>query len=145
MAREESKAECVESFKVKAWSGLQLFRILDEINRYNWPPANTEANFKPEIHETIETLEKLMDKLKVSTDGQTFAFRDEVASKVYYKEIFLPKEFKFLNKSSDRIGPKMKSILKYEQFLPFNNHDHDNRDCVAFNDLPWFYKHKGKE
>ena len=146
MEKKENKSKCVKSFERKAVIGLEVFEVLNRMTSYNWSPFSIYAAFRPDMDELIETLKKLMEKFTTRTGGQTFAFRHDNASEVYWhKEINVPREFKFLKKGSDQIGPKTKSMLTYEQFLPFNNQNHDNRGCVTAKDLPRFYKKKGKE
>ena len=145
IAFKEHKAICLKVFERKAFSGLEVLDSLKLLAFYNWSPSPEEANFKPKPREAIKTLEKLMDNLKASTGGQTFAFGHDDASDVYWlRKINVPREFKFLKKDSDRVGPETRSMLTYDQFLPFNNQNHDNRDCVAAKDLPRFFKNKGK-
>ena len=112
---------------------------------YNWTPKGIDQDYKPKPREAVKILEKLMSELQASQDGQTFAFGSEKASDVYwYRHTAVSKEFKFLKEGSDREGPDTKGTLIYEQFLPFNNQNHNNSGCVAVKDLPKFYKNKGK-
>ena len=143
MAKEESNARCVKLFALKANSGSAFLQNLRTMTIYNWSPIWEEANFEPETLESVKKLEKLMEKLKASTGGHRFAFERYGASEVWLKGIYVAREFKFLKKGSDRVGQETKSMLTFEQFLPFNNKNHDNKDCVAIKDLPMFYKKKG--
>ena len=136
---------CIKSFKEKADSGLSVFNNLRILIQLNWAPSVEAANFEPKTGEAIKMQEKLIDKIKNSTEGQTFVFGQNTARDVYLLyEIHIPKEFKFLRRDSDRISPETKSMLKYEQFLPFNNQNHGNLDCVAAKELPRFFQKKGK-
>ena len=145
IAFKEHKAICLKVFERKAFSGLEVLDSLKLLAFYNWSPSPEEANFKPKPREAIKTLEKLMDKLKASTGGQTFAFVNNTALEVWNKKINVHKEFKFLKRGSDHIGPETNGMLTYEQFLPFNNQNPDNRDCVAATYLPEFYRKKRRE
>ena len=125
-----------------AW---EIFGTLEKVQRLNLPPKCVEDNCKPITLEAVKKLEKVMSELQGSQDGQTFAFGSEKASDVYwYRHTAVSKEFKFLKEGSDREGPDTKGTLIYEQFLPFNNQNHNNSGCVAVKDLPRFYKNKGK-
>ena len=142
LAYKEPKVKCLDSFARKAFSGLSVFNNLRILTIFNWSPTYHQADFKPEIPEVIEMLEKLMDKLKTSTGGQTFAFGDDSAYNVYwYKQISALKEFKFLKKAPHPIYPVTKSLLTFELLLPFNNKNPDT-DCVSVNGLPLFYKNR---
>ena len=143
---QEKNAKCLESFVQKVNSGRRIFYILENMFNYNWHPRQEETDFRPTISDAIEILENLMAKLNAAQDGQTFAFITNHASNVYWhKRIAAFGEFKFLKQGSDRIGPDTKSILFYDQLLPFNNANHSDHKCVAGKDLPDFYKYKEKE
>lgn len=94
--------------------------------------------------EATDILEKLFEELNTVADGQTFAFKDKKVSEVYYYlGLVVRGEFKFL--TDGPVQPDTESMLHYEQYLPFNNRQHTDEGCVPANDLPVFYKNKGKE
>ena len=143
MRQKENKIECLESFFKKMNAASEILEILSRMLEYNWTPKGIDQDYKPKPREAVKILEKLMSELQASQDGQKFAFGSEEAFDVYWvKQISVSKEFKFLNKGTERVGPYTKSMLIYEQFLPFNNEKHDDDGCVAVEDLPLFYKSK---
>ena len=125
-----------------AW---EVFGILEKVQRLNSPPRCDEDDCKPINPKAVKILEKVMSELQGSQDGQTFAFGSEKATDVYWhRQTVVSKELKFLKEGSDRVGPDTKGMLIYEQFLPFNNQNHNNSGCLTVKDLPSFYKNKGK-
>ena len=141
----ERKSRCVETFEGKAYSGYNIFYNFYWVTNANNYPISDEADTKPTSSEAIKILEELFEKLK--TGGtETFAFKSERPHDVfYYKEIVLPREFHFLTEGSDRVQPDTKSMLTYDQFLPFNNKNHVDKNCVPIEKLPWFYKDRVKK
>ena len=145
MQKVELKAKCVKQFYDKIDSGKDIIEILERMLSLNWHPFG-EADFEPVPWQAVEVLKQLMEQLQASTDGQTLAFKSEDARHVYwYKEIAALKEFKFLKQGSDRVSSYTKSMLIYDQLLPFNNENHDDNHCVPLDDLPRFYKRKGED
>lgn len=141
----EENAKCLRSFDDTAYSGLFVFIMIERFAIENKHAIYDYAYAKPTTLETKDRLEKLMDELKTGADGLTFAFKSERATKVYYyQRILRPKEFKFLKEDLQSIQPGTKSMLTYEQFLPFNNQLHNDEGCVSVEDLPRFYKEKGR-
>ena len=135
-------AKCVQAFEQKVNSGLGVFSALSEMIYYNGHPID-EAGFKPNITEQIKMLDELMNEIHSGTDDQTFAFGYESGFEVYFfKSVLLPKEFKFL-KEGLNAGPGMKSMLTFDQIMPFNNKNHNDEPCVSVEELPLFYKRNG--
>ena len=152
------KNKCVIYFQQKAFSGLRVFATIDFMLRLNWYPFGDEVNYEPSSAHAIKILDKVMDELKASQNGQTFAFRSDTAEDVYGKlvgdnflrpyygkEMVIAKEFKFLKEGSDRVRPDTKSILIFDQYMRFNNAKHNDNHCVALTNLPRFYKKKGED
>ena len=139
----ETRSECVETFERKADSGCSIFENFFWVTNLNSYPLSKGAHSKPTISEALKILEELFEKLK--TGGtETFAFKSERPEDVFFhKKIVLPREFHFLTEGSDRVQPDTKSMLTYDQFLPFNNKNHVDENCVPIDKLPWFYKNKG--
>ena len=143
MKKEENESKCVESFEKIAWSGYSVFGDLEDMFVSNRHPNLLSAGATPDYLELKEMLEKLIDKLATTTDGQTFAFASENPFDVQNnRKIVIPKEFKFLREGP---GSELKVRLIYDQFMPFNNEHHKEEGCVAAEDLPGFYKEKGKK
>lgn len=150
--QEESLAKCVKHFHQKANSSWRLFDVFTEVINTNLSPDASSPFkkkidiFKPTASEAIDILAKLMAKLETSQDGQAFAFGLSNAWDVYRgKKIAAFKEFKFLRGGSNFVGLDTRSMLIYDQLLPFNNMNHNDQNCVAFKDLPYFYTSKGRQ
>lgn len=144
---DEDYPECLRSMEDCAYSGVALFDSLHSFFQFNKHPSLWQAAFKPTSLESTRWLAELMLKLKRSTNGSTFAFEFEEASLVLlHKAIVLPREFKFLSEGPAR--PDTKSMLTYEMFLPFrqtHKTHKNNQRCVPADELPLFYKNKGKD
>ena len=52
------------------------------MSRFNWYPFGDEVNYEPSPADAINILDKVMDELKASQNGQTFAFRSDTAEDV---------------------------------------------------------------
>lgn len=143
MRKEEDEVQCVKTLFEVVKKGDSLFGYLERLYRLNWQPGS-ESNSSPTYLEAVDILAKLMDQLKINADGQTFAFAEENAEEVYECGLILPKKFKFLTKGLDRVGPRTRSMVIYDQFMPFNNKNHNEINCVTLDNLPRFYKDKGK-
>ena len=145
------------------YSGSRVFANLERFSKYNACPIYDEAGiffwilvyrsrssnsllsiagFKPSVSEAIEIMERLFEKLKAASDGQTLALKEETAFDIYFKDGFvLQRDFKFLTDGS--VQPDTQSMAIYEQFLPFNSQLHTDEGCVPVKELPLFYKNKG--
>ena len=89
-------------------------------------------------------LERLFEKLNTGADGQTFALKGELALRVYFfKRLILPREFKYQTDGSVR--PDTKIMANFDQLLSFNSDRHTDEGCNPVENLPLFYKNKGKE
>ena len=139
--KQEASAQCLQSFKQTISSGIGVSEILDQILTYNRLPRNENANFKPTKAKLLEEMVLLMRKLNEHKEGQTFAFESYDEMKVYYKEIALLKEFKFLKKGS--VGPETKSMLVFDLIFPFNIKNHDDNNCYSRMDMTRFYINGG--
>lgn len=132
----ETNAKCLDIFTKKASRGSGVFETLQKMVDYNLYPIG--GGIEPTIPEGIKILEKLIEKLKTGTNGQTFAFKSERALDVYYYSgIVLPREFKFIGEGSDAKG-----VITYDQYMPFHNDHHVDENCVSVKNLPWFFKHQ---
>lgn len=144
MIKVEPTSKCVETFERMIYSAYNLIETLEWVVNRNSYPVFDEAGFKPRVLDIIKTQEKLFEKLNNAGDGQTFALKDKTAFDVYFKWGFvLRKEFKFLTEGS--VQPDTESLLTHDQYLPFNNPHHSDKDCVLAKELPQFYKNKGKK
>lgn len=121
-----------------AYSGVALFLSLHDFFRSNLRPTIPEAAYKPTEEETLRWLDELIGKFKESTDESKFVFGTEPALLVLSRKLLLAREFKFKS-------PDTKSMITYELFLPFEVRNQDNDRCVSVDDLPAFYKNKGKK
>ena len=140
----EPESKCLKIIEKKALLGFRVSRVLKRFLENNRLP-DLEADYEPSTDQAIKILEKLMDKLEASNDNQAFAFVSESASEVYrLKRIALPKEFKFLTNGHQEVTDS-KGMLIYEEYMPFNNALHTDKDCVSVEKLPLFYKSKGKD
>lgn len=143
---EEKNAECLKSMERIAYSGVALFMALEDFFDFNRHAVLPEAAFKPTKAETTRWLDKLMDRFEEDTDGPTFAFESEEAWQVLSnRKTILPRELKFLIEGEGRTGPNRKSMLTYELFLPFENKNPNKDRCVPVDDLPLFFKNKGRK
>ena len=130
----ETNAKCLDIFTKKAARGSGVFETLQKMVDYNLYPIG--GSIEPTMIGGIKILEKLIEKLKTGTNGQTFAFKSERALDVYYYSgIVLPREFKFLGE-----GPDAKGVLTYNQYMPFHNERHVDENCFPVKNLPWFLK-----
>ena len=142
MARVEPSS-CVQTFKRITYSAYSVLGTLHRLAEYNGYPVNSEADYKPTDSKAIRALEDLFKELKTGADGQTFALKDLTVFDVYFERGFVqPIEFKFLTDSS--VQPDTKSMITYDQFLPFNSNQQSDEGCVLVEELPLFYKKKGK-
>lgn len=145
MTKQEDKVQCLKYFKKTADSGLGVFESLSTMFSYNLRLFYDHADSEPKFPEFYLELKDLVAKLNKTADDQTFAFRYvEDIDEIFDQQIILPGEFKFLKEGLHYVRPDMKSMIIYEQFIPFNNKYHDDKSCVALKDLPLFYKKKGK-
>lgn len=144
--QKELRSKCVDTFYRKMMSGKGLLEILRYMLHLNLYPQK-KSDFRPTISEAVEILKKLMEQLQADMDGKRFAFAyQDTALHIYWnKEIAVFRELKFLKENSNHVRPDTKSMLRYDQFLPFNNANHEDDNCVTAADLPEFYKNKGKE
>lgn len=145
MKETEPNAQCPVIFRRKIFKGISVFSLLNHIQKYNWYPGNDDADITPNSPESYEMFEKLFDKLKTDSDHQTFALKsDNPFDALFVTQIVLQREFKFLTEGSDRINADTKSMLIFNQFLPYYNKYHNDEHCVPVADLPLFYKKKGR-
>ena len=136
----EGSSKCVESFERAASSGQGVLDVFEDLIVRNNPPMDIRANFKPAGHEMVQELQTVIEKLPTIAQGQKFAFKPYSAMEIYVgKQIAISKEFKFLKKSSGTKG-----TLVFDYLLPFNARNHADDNCVTVDDLPRFYKYKGK-
>ena len=140
----EKNSQCLKSFFQTASKGYYLFGLLsDSFFSSPFPEIVDYVGGTPSGTVLSALFEQLLEKLKTGAESdQTFAFKYESTYKVYYwKDIVLPREFKFLTEGS--VQPDTKSMLTYDQFFPFNNKNHVDTNCVPVEELPLFYKNKG--
>ena len=141
----EPNAKCPVIFRRKISKGEGVFSELRRIQIRNLYPTNDEADMTPDSTELFEMFEKLFDDLKTDSDHQTFAFKsDDPMDVLFDAKIVLHREFKFLTEGSDQINADTKSMLVFDQLLPYYNKHHTDENCVPDADLPLFYKKKGK-
>lgn len=143
---EEDNVRCLKSFQLISYSGQSVFETLERFVIEHKNAVKFEAAYKPRTSVAVKRLQKWMDELKNDAEGQTFAMASESAWDIYSnKSIVLPKEFKFLTKGSEPIGPETRTMLTYVEFLPFNSphKPHNDEACVPASELPLFYKNKG--
>lgn len=146
MKKTEPNAQCPEIFKRKFLKGESVFSELGNIQKYNRYPGDDRADITPDSTESLEMFEKLFNELKTDSDDQTFAFKsDDPMDVLFDAQIVLQREFKFLAEGLDPINSDTKSILVFDQLLPFHNKKHTDENCVPVADLPPFYKNKGKD
>ena len=121
-------------------AGYGVIRLLERLIGRHLQPLHKETGHKPTSDEAVEMLGKLMERLKAG--DQTFAFAVDAARDVYYhRKIVRPRELKFLRAGLDRFDVKI--LISYDQFLPFNNGNHNDANCVMLEDLPLFYQNRG--
>lgn len=152
MKKEERWAKCLQVFEAKTSRAINAFTTFERLSRYNSYPIHDGLNdlfhpdfiFKPETLQLIKILEKLFRELSTSAGGQTFALKSDEPWSIYFKMggFVFPGEFKFLTEG--RVQPDTKSLLTYDQYLPFYNADHSDKNCIPAKDLPLFYKNKGQ-
>ena len=140
----ERGADCLKSFTDTAYSGYGVFEILHRFAERNQTPyIVNEAHYTPGIRKQVAELAKLIDDIILG--NWQFALRYEGASYIHNAfAIFPPKEFKLLKEGRQGIQPDTKSMIIYDQLLPFNNPLHNDEGCVPVEQLPLFYKKKGK-
>ena len=141
----EDEPKCLETLERLALRGFYVFDTLKWTFHYNRIPYHPDDDVKPTPDELFLMHRQLMNKLKNSADGQTSAFRSDVANKYFSKEIALPVEIRFVNGRVGRADLSTKRMIVYDLIIPFNNANHQNENCVAAKDLPLFYKIKGQE
>ena len=141
LMEKEDRVKCLKGFERMAFSGYAVFSNLRRLFRYNSFPLDSDEDCEPTNLEAIQNLEKTLKGLQI--DEHTFALESETAADVFfYKNIALPREFRFLGEGSDRSN--LKSILAYDVYLPFNNKNHEDGKCAVIDYLPLFYKKKGR-
>lgn len=142
----EPNVKCIKIFDDTAYSGANVFVDLKWLAKFNKCPTQDSAGFKPTSWELIKNLGKLLSELQYASDDQTLAFSWAHAEQLYFHRGFaLLREFKFLKDDLGKVLPSTRSMINFEQFLPFHNKKHTDKNCVPVEELPLFYKTKGKD
>ena len=131
----EGKNECIKYFAQTTYHGLKALEVLKSFLAENRNPLYERDEFKPTSFETVRILEKLMSKVKKANPQMTAA--DSAWNVYWYEAVSLPRKLTILR---DDITDS--SMIIYDLFMPFNNKDHDDTDCLTTEDLPIFYKNK---